>query len=113
VKIGLVSNGIRDLTVFVAHHRLEVDAIVDSRSHGRVKPHPTIFEAALSELGVRPSAAVMVGDSLEEDVEGARALGMRAILVDREDRHPDVEGRLTDLYGLPAALGLPRPASGR
>ena len=55
----------------------------------------------------------MVGDSLEEDVEGARALGMRAILVDREDRHPDVEGRLTDLYGLPAALGLPRPASGR
>jgi HAD superfamily hydrolase (TIGR01549 family) len=113
VKIGLVSNGIRDLTVFVAHHRLEVDAIVDSRSHGRVKPHPTIFEAALAELGVRPSAAVMVGDSLEEDVEGARALGMRAILVDREDRHPDVEGRLTDLYGLPAALGLPRPASGR
>jgi HAD superfamily hydrolase (TIGR01549 family) len=113
VKIGLVSNGIRDLTVFVAHHRLEVDAIVDSRSHGRVKPHPTIFEAALAELGTRPSAAVMVGDSLEEDVEGARALGMRAILVDREDRHPDVEGRLTDLYGLPAALGLPRPASGR
>ena len=113
VKIGLVSNGIRDLTVFVTHHRLEVDAIVDSRSHGRVKPHPTIFEAALAELGVRPSAAVMVGDSLEEDVEGARGLGMRAILVDREDRHPDVEGRLTDLYGLPAALGLPRPASGR
>jgi len=113
VKIGLVSNGIRDLTMFVAHHRLEVDAIVDSRSHGRVKPHPTIFEAALAELGVRPAAAVMVGDSLEEDVEGARALGMRAILVDREDRHPDVEGRLTDLYGLPAALGLPRPATGR
>jgi len=51
----------------------------------------------------------MVGDSLEEDVEGARALGLRAILIDREDRHPDVEDRLTDLYGLPAALGLTRP----
>jgi HAD superfamily hydrolase (TIGR01549 family) len=109
LKIGLVSNGIRDLTEFVAHHRLDVDAIVDSRSHGRVKPHPTIFQAALELLGVAPVEAVMVGDSLEEDVEGARALGMRAILIDREDRHPEFEARLTDLYGLPAALGLRRP----
>ena len=107
--IGLVSNGIRDLTEFVAHHGLDVDAIVDSRTHGRVKPHPTIFQAALELLGVDAGAAVMVGDSLEEDVEGARALGMRAILVDREERHPEVEERLTDLYGLPAALGLSRP----
>lgn len=110
LKIGLVSNGIRDLTEFVAHHRLDVDAIVDSRSHGRVKPHPTIFEAALERLGASPAEAVMVGDSLEEDIEGARALGMRAILIDREDRHPEVEPRLTDLYGLPAALGLERPS---
>ena len=109
LKIGLVSNGIRDLAEFVAHHRLDVDAIVDSRSHGRVKPHPTIFQAALELLSVAPAEAVMVGDSLEEDVEGARALGMRAILIDREDRHPDFEARLTDLYGLPAALGLRRP----
>jgi putative hydrolase of the HAD superfamily len=107
--IGLVSNGIRDLTEFVAHHRLDVDAIVDSRTHGRVKPHPTIFQAALDALGVDAAAAVMVGDSLEEDVEGARALGLRAILIDRDDRHPEVEERLTDLYGLPAALGITRP----
>ena len=110
LRIGLVSNGIRDLTEFVAHHRLDVDAIVDSRSHGRVKPHPTIFEAALELLGVRAADAVMVGDSLEEDIEGARALGLRAILIDREERHPEVEDRLTDLLGLPAALGLERPA---
>jgi len=110
LKIGLVSNGIRDLTAFVAHHRLDVDAIVDSRSHGRVKPHPTIFEAALERLGASPGEAVMVGDSLEEDIEGAKALGMRAILIDRENRHLEVEPRLTDLYGLPAALGLRRPS---
>jgi putative hydrolase of the HAD superfamily len=109
LRIALVSNGIRDLTEFVAHHRLDVDAIVDSRSHGRVKPHPTIFEAALVKLGVAAEDAVMVGDSLEEDIEGARALGMRAILIDREERHPDVDERLLDLYGLPAALGLARP----
>jgi len=109
LRLGLVSNGIRDLREFVAHHRLEVDAIVGSRAHGFVKPHPTIFQAALEQLGVDAADTVMVGDSLEEDVEGARALGMRAILVDRDERHPDVEERLTDLYGLPAALGLSRP----
>ena len=110
LKIAVVSNGIRDLTEFVSHHRLDVDAIVDSRSHGRVKPHPTIFQAALDALDVPAAEAVMVGDSLEEDVEGARALGLRAILIDREERHPEFQERLTDLYGLPAALGLPRPS---
>ncbi len=109
LKLALVSNGIRDLMAFVTHHQLDVDAIVDSRTHGYVKPHPTIFQAALDRLGVRADEAAMVGDSLEEDVEGARALGMRAILVDREDRYPDVAARLRDLYGLPAALGLSRP----
>jgi putative hydrolase of the HAD superfamily len=108
LKLGLVSNGIRDLSEFVAHHRLDVDAIVDSRSHGWVKPHPTIFQTALDRLGVGADEAAMVGDSLAEDVEGARALGLRAILVDRDGRHPDVEGRVTDLYALPAALGLVR-----
>jgi HAD superfamily hydrolase (TIGR01549 family) len=109
LRLGLVSNGIRDLHEFVVHHRLDVDAIVGSRAHGYVKPHPTIFQAALQQLGVEPAEAVMVGDSLEEDVEGARALGMRAILIDRQDRHPAVEERLIDLYGLPAALGVRRP----
>jgi putative hydrolase of the HAD superfamily len=109
LRLGLVSNGIRDLREFVVHHRLDVDAVIGSRAHGFVKPHPTIFQAALEQLGVEPAEAVMVGDSLEEDVEGARALGLRAILIDRDDRHPEVEERLTDLYGLPAALNLSRP----
>ena len=109
LRLGLVSNGIRDLREFVVHHRLDVDAVVGSRAHGYVKPHPTIFQAALRQLGVDPADAVMVGDSVEEDVEGARALGLRAILMDREDRHPEFAERLTDLYGLPAALGLSRP----
>jgi putative hydrolase of the HAD superfamily len=110
LRLGLVSNGIRDLREFVLHHKLDVDAVVGSRAHGYVKPHPTIFQAALQQLGVEPAGAVMVGDSLEEDIEGARSLGMRAILIDRDDRHPEVEERLTDLYGLPAALGLHRPS---
>jgi FMN phosphatase YigB (HAD superfamily) len=48
----------------------------------------------------------MVGDSPEDDVDGAKALGMRAFLVDRDDRFPEMENRLPDLLALPAALGL-------
>ena len=109
LKIGLVSNTGRDLEAFVGHHALDVDVALSSRAHGWTKPHPTIFQAVLDRLEVEPAAAAMVGDSPEDDVEGARALGMRAFLLDRDDRYPEMEGRLPDLLALPAALGLPRP----
>src|SRR6478752_2148368 len=50
--------------------------------------------------------AAMVGDTIEDDIEGARAVGMTAVLVDREGRHTDVPGRIDDLRALPVALGL-------
>lgn len=109
LKLGLVSNTARDLDEFVDHHGLEVDAVLSSRSHGKTKPHETIFRAMLQRLAVEPAGAAMVGDSLEDDVEGARAVGIRAFLLDRDGRHPELESRLTDLFSLPAALGLPRP----
>ena len=108
LKVGLVSNTARDLPAFVAHHGLDVDAAISSGAHGRVKPHRSIFEAMLRELEVEPSVAARVGDSPADDIEGARALGMQAFLVDREGRYPDGEA-LPDLLALPAALGLPRP----
>jgi len=109
LKLGLVSNTGRDLDEFVAHHRLEVDAVLGSGAFGRTKPHPTIFKAVLERLGVAPADAAMIGDSPEDDVEGARAAGIRAaFLLDREDRYPEILDRLPDLYALPAALGLPR-----
>ena len=106
LRIGLVSNTGRDLVDFVEHHRLDVDAALSSRLHGKTKPDPTIFEAALGLLSVAAPEAAMVGDSIEDDVEGARALGMPAFLVDREDRYPEVPDRLPNLLALPAALGL-------
>ena len=109
LKLGLVSNTARDLDEFVDHHGLDVDAVLSSRSHGKTKPHETIFRAMLERLDVEPAGAAMVGDSIEDDVEGARAVGMRAFLLDRDGRHLDLESRLTDLFSLPAALGLPRP----
>jgi HAD superfamily hydrolase (TIGR01549 family) len=106
LKIGLLSNSSRDLDEFVAHHGLVVEAVLTSHAHGKTKPHETIFRALLARLGVEPGEAVMVGDTIEDDVEGALAIGMRALLLDREGRYPEVEGRLDDLRELPAALGL-------
>jgi FMN phosphatase YigB (HAD superfamily) len=48
----------------------------------------------------------MVGDSPEDDIDGARALGMQAFLIDREDRFGDRDDRLPTLLALPAALGF-------
>ena len=106
LKLGLVSNGGREISDFVAHHRLDVDCAVASRAHGWIKPHESIFLAALDLIGVEPGDAAMVGDSVEDDIEGAAALGMRAILIDRDRRHPEAVESLPDLWGLPAALGI-------
>jgi putative hydrolase of the HAD superfamily len=106
LKLGLVSNTGRDLDAFVAHHRLDVDAAIASGAHGKTKPHESIFRVVLEQLEVEPAAAAMVGDSVADDVEGARAIGMQAFLLDRRDQFPDEANRLPDLFALPAALGL-------
>jgi putative hydrolase of the HAD superfamily len=106
LKLGLVSNTARDLAAFVRHHALEVDAALSSRAHGKVKPHESIFRAVLAELDVEAEDAAMVGDSVEDDIEGAEALGIRPFLLDRDGRYPGAANRLTDLRELPAALGL-------
>ncbi|HYY34014.1 MAG TPA: HAD family hydrolase [Gaiellaceae bacterium] len=105
LKVGLVSNTSRDLDAFVRHHRLEVDTWISSGKHGKVKPSPTIFKAALEKLGVEPEAAVMIGDSPEDDVGGAEAIGMHALLLDREGKHGR-DDALPTLLALPALLGL-------
>ena len=108
LKLGLLSNTARDLDEFVAHHGVTVDAVLTSRAHGKTKPHETIFRRMLELLAVDADEAVMVGDTLEDDVEGACAVGMRAILVDREGRYLNGPERLEDLRSLPAAIGLDR-----
>ena len=106
LKLGLLSNTERDLDLFVSHHGLAVDAVLTSRLHGKTKPHEAIFRRMLELLDVDARDAVMVGDTVEDDVEGARAVGMRAILVDRHGTHPCAPDRLGDLRGLSTALGL-------
>lgn len=85
VKIGLISNTQRCLASFQTHFALEglFAVTVSSADHGYMKPHPSIFQSALEKIGVAAGEAVMVGDSLAHDIEGARRFGMRAVLVSR------------------------------
>jgi putative hydrolase of the HAD superfamily len=106
LRIGLVSNSSRDVREFARHHGLEVDAGISSFHHGRTKPHASIFRAVLDLLAVEPADAVMVGDTIADDIEGALALGMRAILVDREGVNAGFEPRIETLNDLPPLLGL-------
>jgi len=106
LRLGLVSNTSRDLGVFVRHFALQVDGWIASGSYGKVKPSPLIFRAALELIGCSAEETVMVGDSPEDDIAGARAVGMRALLLDRADRFPGEADRIETLAELPAALGL-------
>lgn len=68
------------------------------REIGCSKPSAGYFNAILDGLGLDRSDVLMVGDDLETDVEGARRLGIDAVLVDINDVHSDFEGtRVTDL----------------
>jgi len=61
-----------------------LDGVVTSAAVGARKPEPRIFDAALELAGCPADEALHVGDTPEEDLEGARAAGVRALLIDRE-----------------------------
>jgi putative hydrolase of the HAD superfamily len=98
VRLAIVSNS--DGTVqsrFAAAGVLQVgagpgvrfEAVVDSGAVGVDKPDPRIFDFALAACGVRPEAAVHVGDSRRTDVAGALAAGIRPLHLDPFDLCPD------------------------
>ena len=75
------------------------DFILASAVFGAAKPSPRIFEEALRRAGIRAEKAVHIGDSLADDIAGARRLGIHSVLIDRgghyrksdKDRHePDL-----------------------
>jgi putative hydrolase of the HAD superfamily len=81
-----------------------VDAVVTSAEVGVAKPGRAIFEHALELAGVAPGDAVHVGDSLENDVAGARAAGIRPVLVARDGAAPVGVEAIRSLAELPALL---------
>jgi putative hydrolase of the HAD superfamily len=88
------------------------DAEAVSVEVGYLKPHPAIFKRALDELRVQPAEAVMVGNSLAEDVAGAKRLGIAAAwrrsAPDAEGVEPDFAfDELTELLQMPGLEAAP------
>lgn len=93
-----------------------LDAVLTSAEEGVAKPHPAIFARALARGGgIEPADALHVGDSVEHDVAGARAAGMRAALVTGGAAPPAVPAgtvvvsRLDELAGGNPPLAYPQP----
>jgi len=98
IRQGIISNGSDDANarrlLEKGHLERYFESVLTSAAFGRRKPDPSIFQAALAELGARPEESVMVGDSYDADIAGAQAVGMQTIWITRRVRQ------------LPAAPGM-------
>ncbi len=94
LRLGIVSNSpinFLDRVLGRAGILGMFDTIVVSCDVGYRKPHPKIYEIALSRLGVAASETIFVGDVPEIDIAGARSLGMITVLI--EEPEPYMRGR--------------------
>lgn len=108
LELGIISNF--DSRLFAVMRGLGIadafDTVTISSLAHAAKPAPQIFQAALEKHAVDPEEAMHIGDSLREDVEGARKAGLHAVLLDREgsqQRHGIRSIRALD--ELPALIG--------
>jgi putative hydrolase of the HAD superfamily len=107
LRLGLISNSHRCLASFQEHFELHglIAGAVSSSEHGLMKPHASIFRAALDLVDVSAADALMVGDSVRQDIEGALGAGMRAVFLHRSSvphpREPELQAR-----GIPVIRSL-------
>ena len=83
-----------------------LDFAVTSVEVGSEKPHPPIFLEALSKADARPYEAIHVGDQIASEIEGARGVGIHAVLLDRDGNHKGIQGcpRIETMAELPGLL---------
>jgi HAD superfamily hydrolase (TIGR01509 family) len=93
LKLTVVSNANGKLRVLFDRLALAglVDCLLDSHDEGVEKPDPRFFEIALERSGARRDTTIHVGDLYHVDVEGARAAGLRGVLLDEAGLYPDVD----------------------
>jgi putative hydrolase of the HAD superfamily len=89
LTVGAVSNWVWNLPELL--HALDLvqhfDFIAASARIGYEKPHRRIFEWALEQAKVDPAAVIHVGEHVDADVQGARAVGIDGVLIDRQHRY--------------------------
>lgn len=102
LRLAVVSNWDSYLPVLLAALGLDrfFPVIAVSAIEETGKPDPEIFRRACARLGVEPAEAVHVGDSVTEDLFGARAAGLSGLLLDRQNRHPEIADRIRTLSEL-------------
>lgn len=71
--------------------REHFEAVIDSALEGIEKPDPRLFRLALERISADAASSVHVGDMYEIDVVGARAAGLRPVLVDSDGLYPDAD----------------------
>jgi len=102
-KLGLISN-----TIYQSFEGLEqkfkineiFDVILKSYDTKLLKPDSKIFEIMIEKLKVNKNEALMIGDSLKDDIQSAEKFGIKGILIDRKDKYPDYQNRIKSLEEL-------------
>ena len=89
LKLGIITNGFqKDIEIILSklrfRHSLDITVGVDSVK--KPKPHKEIFLYAVNRLKIEPEEALYIGDAIEADYFGALRAGLKALLIDREDR---------------------------
>jgi len=109
LKTGLVTNAFQsDIDQILPRVGLAnfFDVAVGVDAVGKTKPDREIFLYALKKLGVAPQEALFVGDQIETDYEGARKAGLKALLIDREDKIRKRVKKIRDLKEITTHLQL-------
>jgi len=87
-RLGVISNSLgRNTEIDLARTGLRdfFEVLVVSSEIGKRKPHPKIFQSALEAMEVKAEEAIMVGDNLQEDIVGAKNVGMKTVYLTQED----------------------------
>lgn len=91
IELGIISNF--DSRIYAVLDALELShcfqTITISTEVGAAKPHPLIFATALQKHGCQPAAAWHIGDSYQQDYEGAKAAGLKGIWLNRSENQPN------------------------
>jgi putative hydrolase of the HAD superfamily len=108
LRVGVISNFDGRLPPLLGALALAplVDVVVHSTAVGAAKPDPRIFREAVARLALSAAEVLHAGDAVVADVEGARAAGLRAVLVDRHDRRPPLPLGVTTITTLAGLVDL-------